>query len=664
MKFLKGLFMRIRYSFSSMAASLVLVILSTQARLCAQYTIATLANSTASTGITAQGIAVDTWNNVYVTGVFNHSGWLDSGVINVTGGNLALSAGASYHNAPFPGCGQPWNNLGFSDLGGLAVDGSGSLYIAESGGDDLLRVNGTAICLMNGQEGANGFNGVAVDNAGNVYFASNTDHKVYELPAGATTPTVIAVPGSGGCTNGQMGYPGGMARDNYGNLYLADRTCNVIWKVSGGGLVAFAGTPGSGGYSGDGPANQETLYNPSGVAVDPDGNLYIADTGNFRIRKVTASSLLMSTIAGNGTQGYSGDGGSATSAEFYNPFSLSIGQDGTIYVGDAGLNPTAGQGNVRVLRPAVATMISPTPGSVLSSPTTFTWTTVAGADAYRLMVGSSPGTTQYFDNASIAPTQNSATINTIPCGGPVYVTLITKYGGDWLAAQSYTYKSQTNCAVLVTPPYIFGEVLPGTSVVFGWSGAPANSVYQFDVSDKVNPIGRGDIFTASNISATNVIVSGIPCDGRTVYVQLSTLGASGWQNPVLYTYKACKAVNNVSASPTTLPQQGGTVTVSGTLTNYNPTATTFKVQLQQLPWPVPPCYYNAYTHTWTCPVPTILASETLFNVAPDSTQTFNISVNIGTVPAWDPNGRGFLFTAVVSQGYSYVDSGSVVLFQQ
>jgi len=653
--------MRIRYTFWSMAPSLVLLMVSTQAKLFAQYTISTLANSTASTGISAQGIAVDNWNNVYVTGTFDHSGWLDSGVINVAGGNLALAAGATYHNAPFPGCGQPWYNLGFSDLGGLAVDSSGSLYIAESGGDELLRVNGTATCLMNGQNGADGFNGVVVDNAGNVYFASNTYHKVYELEAGATIPTTLAGPGSGGCAGGQMGYPGGMARDNKGNLYLADRTCNVIWKVSGGNLVPFAGKPGQSGYAGDGLlANQEMLNGPSGVAVDPDGSLYIADTGNFRVWKVNISSLVMSTIAGNGRQGYSGDGGSATSAEFYNPFSLAIGQDGTIYVGDAGLNPTAGQGNVRVLRPAVATMISPTPGSVLISPATFTWTTVTGADAYRLMVGSSPGTTQYFDNASIAPTQKSATVNTIPCGGPVYVTLITKYGGDWLPAQSYTYKSQTNCAVLVTPPYIFGEVLPGTSVIFGWSGAPANSVYQFDVSDKVNPIGQGDVFTASNISATNVIVSGIPCDGRTIYVQLSTLGASGWLNPVLYTYKACKAVNNVRASPTTLPQQGGTVTVSGTVTNYNPTATTFNVQLQQLPWPVPPCYINPYTHMYTCPVPSIVSSETLYYVAPDSTQTFHLSV---TVPAWYPSGRSFLFSAV-AQGPSYVDSGSVVVFEQ
>jgi UDP-N-acetylglucosamine pyrophosphorylase len=64
---------------------------------------------------------------------------------------------------------------------------------------------------------------------------------------------------------------------------------------------------------------------------------------------------------------------------------------------------------------------------------------------------------------------------------------------------------------------------------------------------------------------------------------------------------------------------------------------------------------------YICPVPTIVASETLYYVAPDSTQTFNLSV---TVPAWYPSGRGFLFTAVVSEGYSYVDSGSVVVFQQ
>jgi len=113
MKFLKGLFMRIRYSFSSMAASLVLVILSTQARLCAQYTIATLANSTASTGITAQGIAVDTWNNVYVTGVFNHSGWLDSGVINVTGATWLYQQAPATITLPSLVAANPGTTLGF-----------------------------------------------------------------------------------------------------------------------------------------------------------------------------------------------------------------------------------------------------------------------------------------------------------------------------------------------------------------------------------------------------------------------------------------------------------------------------------------------------------------------------------------------------------------------
>ena len=120
--------MRLRYSFWSMAASLVLVILSTQAQLFAQYTINTFASSTGSLLIHRQGVAVDSANNVYVDGTFNGYTW--PAVVKATASGLSVVAGTSslYGSTA---CGQPSTNELLSDIGGVWVDGSGNVYITE-----------------------------------------------------------------------------------------------------------------------------------------------------------------------------------------------------------------------------------------------------------------------------------------------------------------------------------------------------------------------------------------------------------------------------------------------------------------------------------------------------------------------------------------------------
>jgi uncharacterized protein (TIGR03437 family) len=143
--------------------------------------------------------------------------------------------------------------------------------------------------------------------------------------------------GDGGlATNSQLASPEGVAVDTGGNLYIADVKNNRIRKVSNGVITTVAGTgptSGPGNYGGDnGPATSAQLYYPEGVAVDSAGNLYIADTGNRRIRKVTNG--VMATVAGNGLPGFSGDNGPATGAQFQHPSAVALDSVGNLYIVD------------------------------------------------------------------------------------------------------------------------------------------------------------------------------------------------------------------------------------------------------------------------------------------------------------------------------------------
>jgi len=152
------------------------------------------------------------------------------------------------------------------------------------------------------------------------------------LPAsgGINTVAGTGVAGYNGdgeaATGAELYYPTGVALDAAGNIYIADYRNHRIRKVTAStGIITTVAGSGTAGYNGDGEAAiNAQLYYPTGVALDAAGNIYIADKNNNRIRKVTVSTGNISTVAGNGTQGYSGDGAAATSAELSYPFGLTV----------------------------------------------------------------------------------------------------------------------------------------------------------------------------------------------------------------------------------------------------------------------------------------------------------------------------------------------------
>ena len=167
--------------------------------------------------------------------------------------------------------------------------------------------------------------GLAVDSAGNIYVGDeDTGELIMITPTGFGTCLIF------------LPQPEGVAVDESGNLYVASPYEQKVWKISsiiGGGESVFAGS-GKQGYSGDGgPATKASLNTPYGVAVDESGNVYIADTYNYRIRKVAPDGII-TTVAGTGTQGYSGDGGPAIDAKINSPYGLASDSTGNLYFAD------------------------------------------------------------------------------------------------------------------------------------------------------------------------------------------------------------------------------------------------------------------------------------------------------------------------------------------
>ena len=256
---------------------------------------------------------------------------------------------------------------GFSGDGGPATQAqlylpssavflSGSLYIVDQVNNRLRIVSGGNINTLAGN-GTGGYSGdgkaaslaelfdpvgLAVDSTGNVYFSDSRNQVIRKITTAGVISTYAGNNAegagfsgdTGSSTNAQLNNPSGVALDSKGNLYIADTTNDVIRIATPANVInTFAGNL-FGDYGGDGgPATQAELNNPEGVAVDAAGNVYIADTANNRIRMVTLDGNIH-TVAGNGNGGFSGDKGQAVNAELNHPSGVAVDAAGNIYIAD------------------------------------------------------------------------------------------------------------------------------------------------------------------------------------------------------------------------------------------------------------------------------------------------------------------------------------------
>ncbi|GAA4465092.1 hypothetical protein GCM10023093_16700 [Nemorincola caseinilytica] len=240
----------------------------------------------------------------------------------------------------------------------LAMDKFGNLFISDNSNSVIRKVNpagiistvaGDAMVIGGGYAGDGGPatasllmwpEGIAVDTFGNLYVADNGNNMIRRI---STTGIITRVAGTGSLTysgDGGMALaaglstPRGIAVDVSGNIYVSDNMNHRVRKISAGGIITCLAGSGTMGYSGDGgPATAAEMKFPRGLAVDKYGNVYVADCANNAIRKIDGSNTI-TTFAGAGTPGHSGDGGSAFAAEINHPYDIAVDKNGYKYIAE------------------------------------------------------------------------------------------------------------------------------------------------------------------------------------------------------------------------------------------------------------------------------------------------------------------------------------------
>ncbi|MCX6396057.1 MAG: PxKF domain-containing protein [Propionibacteriales bacterium] len=301
--------------------------------------------ATSSNLFNPYGVAVDGSGNVYIADTVNNR------VEKVTpGGQLSVIAGTGDTGAPTEG---PATSSNLDLPIGVAVDGSGNVYIADYGNNRVEQVTpGGQLSVIAGtsSQGAptagpatssnlNSPAGVAVDGSGNVYIADQGNHRVEQVTPGGQLSViagtgVAGAPTAGPATSSNLDNPTGVVVDGTGNVYIADGRNNQVEKVTPGGQLSVIAGTGAAGAPTAGPATSSNLRTPFGVAVDGSGNVYIADTSNHRVEKVTPGGQL-SVIAGTGAAG-APTAGPATSSNLSYPTGVAVDGTGNVYIADFG----------------------------------------------------------------------------------------------------------------------------------------------------------------------------------------------------------------------------------------------------------------------------------------------------------------------------------------
>jgi len=295
------------------------------------------------------GVAFDAAGNLYIADSFN------SRIRKVdTSGNISTIAGTG--DFGYFGDTNAATKAGMNRPYSLAIDKSGNIYIADAYNDAVRKITVSSGVMStvagNSQQGLGGDGGAATgalldtptglvfDAAGNLYIVDTGNDRIRKVGTDGNISTFAgsgstAFSGDGGpAASAGMNRPQGIAIDNAGNLFIADTFNHRVRKITPDGTISTVAGNGNGAQAGDGgPATQASLYYPKGLAVDRSGNLFISDWLNSRVREVTPDGTIW-TVAGNGNFDYYGDGGPATSAALRFPWGLAVDSASNLYVAD------------------------------------------------------------------------------------------------------------------------------------------------------------------------------------------------------------------------------------------------------------------------------------------------------------------------------------------
>jgi sugar lactone lactonase YvrE len=440
-----------------------------------------------------QGVATDTGGNVFVADTSNNT------IRKITPVGFATTvAGAAGSNGSADGIG---NTARFNSPIGVAVDGAGNIYLGDTFNHTIRKItpNGTVSTLA-GLAGSSGnvngtgttarFNlpiGVAVDGPGNVYVADTGNHTIRKITPASAVTTFAGFAGSIGSTDGtgsaaRFNSPFGVALDGSANLYVTDTGNNTVRRISPAGLVTtLAGLPGNSG-SADGTGGAARFNLPQGVAVDSASKVYVADTSNNTIRKITPTGNVTTLAGSPGVSGTSD--GTGSTVRFDGPRGLTVDNAGNLYVADTNNHTIRTGGPPFIISPLVAI-------GTIGQPFVYQFETI-GATSLAV-TNLPPGLT--FDSTLSAITGKTTAAGTFQVG---------------LAASNAQRTIVATLTVTVQTAPAIGPIITSSSAATGKVGQP----FQFQVTttgaSSSATLNAGGLPAGLSVNPVTGLISGTP----------------------------------------------------------------------------------------------------------------------------------------------------------
>jgi uncharacterized repeat protein (TIGR01451 family) len=541
---------------------------------------------------------------------------------------------------------------------GVTSDSGGNLYVADFNHFRIRRIDGATgeitTLAGNGLSGYSGdggpataarlrtndtTNSLALDAAGNLYFSQTDGHRVRRIDASTGfIDTVVGdgVPtfqGDGGSALGaSLNFPAGLAFDAAGNLYIADASNHRVRRVDGSSnLITTIAGNGVSGFSGDGiPATSASLNNPTSLAIDGLGRLYICDEDNYRVRMVDLGTGMISTVAGNGVSGFSGDGGPATSANIH---AIATGVDplGNLFLTQATgrrvrwvdaitgtIETVAGSGPAGFGGdggPAVLAILNRPAGIALD------------ASGNLLLADSSNDRVRRVElSADLGITKDDGRINA-PVGGPIeYTIAVTNYGPGTVSK----LRVIDNVPAEILLPTFTSSTGAYSSATGEWTGlslGPTQTVY-LTLSGQISGAASGSLVNTATVSPMGGVND--PASGNDTASDIDAVETPADLSLV-------KSVTPDPAAP------GDTLTYTLTVTNSGPAAATNVAVTDALPPDVtfqtvapagPTC--DHFQGVVSCLFPTIPASQMEVITIDVVANAPGIQVNSASVSADEP----------------------------
>jgi gliding motility-associated-like protein len=363
-------------------------------------------------------VCIDNAGNIYIADQQNH-------VVRKVNSAGIISVFAGTGVSGYSGDGGPANAAQLGIPNGLCIDNLGNIYITDDNKNVVRKVDPSGIISTVAGTGVFGYSGddgsainaklfapggICTDNNGNIYFAEFGNQVIRKVNLSTGIITTVAGNhqlgwwGDGGpAVNASLNSPTSVSIDKEGNLYIADMGNSVIRKVNTSGIISTMAGNRTLGFGGDGgPATDASLKFPFYVYVDDKGNLYISDTGNGAIRMVDENGFI-NTIAGTGVSGYSGDGGPPTAAKLSSPAGIAIDNAGNIYIAEGGSNV------IRKIGVCLLTSVlfNPTDATVCEGTNTSLSVSAENAISYQWQVNSGSGWVALTDNITYSGTISS-----------------------------------------------------------------------------------------------------------------------------------------------------------------------------------------------------------------------------------------------------------------